>query len=164
MARVLIVGCGCRGQALARRLIEDGHVVRGTTRDPQRIAAIEEAGAEGVTADPFRLATMIGELDGITVACWLMGSARGERDELEALHGPRLGSFLHTLIDTHVRGCVYEAAGTAGADLLAGGVEIGRRAGETHPLPFEPVDAAPGDLDAWVEAMSAAVTRVLEAR
>ena len=162
MARVLIVGCGCRGQSLARRLIEDGHAVRGTTRDSAKFAAIEAAGAEGVTADPYRLATMIGELDGITVACWLLGSAQGPRDELEALHGPRLKSFLHTLIDTHVRGCVYEAAGSVDADLLAGGVEIGRRAGETHPLPFEPIAVPPDDLDAWLDAASAAVARVIE--
>ena len=31
--RVLIVGCGGRGQALARSLVEAGHAVRGTTRD-----------------------------------------------------------------------------------------------------------------------------------
>ena len=161
MARVLIVGCGCRGQALARRLIDDGHAVRGTTRDPARIAAIEAAGAEGVAADPYRLATMLGELDGITLAVWLLGSAEGERDELEALHGPRLESFLHKLIDTHVRGCVYEAAGTVDADLLAEGIEIGRRAGERHPIPFEPVQVPPDDLAAWLDEMSAAVARVL---
>jgi uncharacterized protein YbjT (DUF2867 family) len=162
MARVLIVGCGCRGQALARRLIDDGHAVRGTTRDPSEIPAIESAGAEGVIADPYRLATMLGELDGITLAVWLLGSAHGERAELEALHGPRLESFLHTLIDTHVRGCVYEAAGTVDDDLLAGGVEIGRRAGERHPIPFERVDVPPDDLDAWLDAMSAGVARVIQ--
>jgi uncharacterized protein YbjT (DUF2867 family) len=161
MARVLIVGCGCRGQALARRLIDDGHAVRGTTRDPAKIEAIEAAGAEGVVADPYRLATMLGELDGITLAIWLLGSATGDRDELEALHGPRLESFLHTRIDTHVRGCVYEAAGTVDDDLLAEGVEIGRRAGERHPIPFERVDVAPGDLGDWLDAASAAVARVI---
>ena len=35
MARVLIVGCGGRGQALARELAAAGHAVRGTTRSPQ---------------------------------------------------------------------------------------------------------------------------------
>ena len=32
VARVLIVPCGCRGQALARELRAAGHAVRGTTR------------------------------------------------------------------------------------------------------------------------------------
>jgi uncharacterized protein YbjT (DUF2867 family) len=161
MARVLIVGCGCRGQALARRLRDDGHAVRGTTRREEALAAIEASGAEGVIADPYRLATMLGELDGITIAVWLLGSADGNRDELAALHGTRLESFLHTLIDTHVRGCVYEAAGTVDSDLLEGGIEIGRRAGERHPIPFVPVEAPPADVAAWLDAMSAAVAEVL---
>ena len=46
MARVLIVGCGCRGRALAADLRGAGHAVRGTTRDPGRTAAIAAAGAE----------------------------------------------------------------------------------------------------------------------
>ena len=37
MARVLIVGCGGRGQALARELVAAGHAVRGMTRDPARV-------------------------------------------------------------------------------------------------------------------------------
>jgi 3-hydroxyisobutyrate dehydrogenase-like beta-hydroxyacid dehydrogenase len=46
LARVLIVGCGCRGQALARELRAAGHAVRGTTRDAGKVAAIAAAGAE----------------------------------------------------------------------------------------------------------------------
>ena len=49
-------------------------------------------------------------LDGVAVVCWLMGSARGDADELAALHGTRLESLLGKLVDTHVRGFVYEAA------------------------------------------------------
>ena len=43
MARVLIVGCGCRGQALAAALLEDGHAVRGTTRSAEWLAAMRAA-------------------------------------------------------------------------------------------------------------------------
>ena len=39
---MLIVGCGCRGRALAADLIAAGQAVRGTTRDPGRIEQIEE--------------------------------------------------------------------------------------------------------------------------
>ena len=77
MARVLIVGCGCRGQALARELRERGHAVRGTTRTEARRAAIEAAGAEVWIGDPDRIATICYALDGVTILCWLMGSASG---------------------------------------------------------------------------------------
>ena len=75
MARVLIVGCGCRGVALAEALGE--HAARGTTRSPERLAELETAGIEGVVADPDRLATLVPALSGVTVVCWLMGSAAG---------------------------------------------------------------------------------------
>ena len=50
MARCLIIGCGCRGQMLARALVERGHAVRGTTRQPERVRDIEAAGAEPAVA------------------------------------------------------------------------------------------------------------------
>jgi hypothetical protein len=59
VARVLTVGCGCRGRALAERLAGSGHAVRATTRNLARTAAIEAAGAEAVVADPSRLATLL---------------------------------------------------------------------------------------------------------
>src|SRR6478672_6679865 len=114
MARVLIVGCGCRGQALSRRLVDAGHAVRGTTRDPGRVAEIEAAGAEAVTADPDRLATLMGAIEGTSVVCWLMGTADGER--ARELHGPRLESMLEHIVDTHVRGLVYETGGVERLD------------------------------------------------
>ena len=76
----LIVGCGCRGQALARALQDDGHQVRGTTRDPViGCADIEAAGAEGVVADPYRLATVTPLLDGRQRRGLAAGSATGTR-------------------------------------------------------------------------------------
>ena len=56
MARALIVGCGCRGRELGRELIEAGWQVRGTTRDPAKLAEIEAAGIEAMIADPDRIA------------------------------------------------------------------------------------------------------------
>ena len=75
MARVLIVGCGCRGRLLAEAVRADGHAVRGTTRDASGLEAIEAAGAEGVVADPDRLGTLMRALAGVTAVCWLLGSA-----------------------------------------------------------------------------------------
>src|SRR5689334_16768909 len=106
MARVLLIGCGCRGRVLSRALREDGHAVRGTTRDQARLPSIEESGAEAVVTDPNRLATVTPALEGASAVCWLMGTA----DE-HALHGPRLASLLDFIVDTPVRGLVYETGG-----------------------------------------------------
>ena len=157
MARVLVVGCGCRGRALAEALRAEGHAVRGTTRSGDRLAAIEAAGVEGVVADPDRLGTIMGQLAGVTVVCWLMGTATAAPE----LHGPRLETLLERLVDTPVRGIVYEAAGTVEPGLLAGGAESVRAAAERWRMPAEVVEAEPADHAAWLAAMRAAVERLL---
>jgi nucleoside-diphosphate-sugar epimerase len=162
MARVLIVGCGCRGRDLAAALIADGHAVRATTRDPANTAAIAATGAEAVTADPDRLGTVTAQLQGVSVLCWPMGSATGASEQVAALHGPRLRSLLEALVDTHVRGFVYEAAGSVDRALLAQGAAMVREAGTTYRMPVEVVDADPCDGD-WPEAMRTAVARALAA-
>ena len=161
MARVLIVGCGCRGRELAARLIEDGHAVRGTTRSPERLAAIEAAGAEAVLADPDRLGTLLPALAGVSAVCWLMGSAAGAPGAVAALHGARLRAMLEKVVDTPVRGVVYEAAGTAPPELFEEGAGIARRAALTYRMPVQVVDRKPADRSCWVAAMRAAVEAVL---
>ena len=157
MARVLIVGCGCRGQALARALTGEGHAVRGTTRDAARLPRIEATGAEGVVADPDRLATLMPALEGVSVACWLMATATGAtRDQL---HSARLESMLEHIVDTHVRGLVYET----GAVERPAGVAIARRAALTYNMPVEVLTADPGEHEGWMRAATAAVARVLAA-
>lgn len=158
MARILIVGCGCRGRSLAGDLAAAGHAVRGSTRDPARTAEIEEAGAEAVVADPDRLGTLLPALEGVSVLCWLMGSAAGDAD---ALHGPRLEALVETLVDTPVRGVVYEAAGTVDPELLAGGAAIVRRGAARWSMPAAVVDADPADPAAWLAAMRRGVDDVL---
>jgi nucleoside-diphosphate-sugar epimerase len=156
MARVLIVGCGCRGQALARALGEAGHAVRGTTRSAARHADIEAAGAQAVTADPDRLATLMPAIEGVSVVCWLMGKAG---DGSAALHAERLESMLEHIVDTPVRGFVYE---TGGAERRAG-VAAAQRIATTYSMPVEVVDADPSDHEEWTAATVAAVQRVLSA-
>jgi len=163
MARVLIVGCGCRGGELAAALVGHGHAVRGTTRDERQLPRIEAAGAEAVVADPFRLATLTPKLEGVSVLCWLLASARGDADELAALHGPRLETLLETLVDTHVRGVVYEAAGSVPDGPLKRGAEAVRRARETYLMPAELITHDPSDHAGWVRDATAAVERVLAA-
>jgi len=92
---------------------------------------------EGVAADPDRLATLLPALAGVTVVCWLMGDV-----EAEPLHGARLRSLLDTLVDTPVRGVVYEAVGAAPAPLLEGGAAIVEEAGSTHRMPVAVVTDA----------------------
>jgi Trk K+ transport system NAD-binding subunit len=117
LARCLIIGCGCRGRALARELIARGHSVRGTTRSSDRCAAITEVGAEAVVADPDRVATLVPALASVAVVCVLLGDARGSDAELAALHGPRLEMLLARIIDAPVRAFVHE--GQAGASLVS---------------------------------------------
>ena len=160
MARVLIVGCGCRGRELGTALAGEGHAVRGTSRTEDGRAAIAAAGLEGVEADPDKLATLMPQLAGTTVICWLMGSAEGEADAVEALHGPRLRTLLERLVDSGVLGLVYEGAGTAPAAVLVEGAEEVRLASATWRMPAEVVLADPGTPD-WMTEMRAAVGRVL---
>ncbi len=159
MARVLIVGCGCRGRALAESLAADGLAVRGTTRDPARVAGIEAAGAEAVVADPDRLGTVMTQLHGVTLVAWLLGSAAGPT--AEDLHGPRLETFLERLVDTPVRGFVYEAVGTMGEGPLANGERLVNEAQERWRLPAAVVAEPPGDHSAWLAATRAAVASLL---
>jgi nucleoside-diphosphate-sugar epimerase len=149
VARVLIVGCGCRGRALARELTGAGHAVRGTTRDAAAFPEIEAAGAEAVVADPDRLGTVMAHLHGVTVLCWLLGTVPSPD-----LHGPRLETMLERLVDTPVRGFLYEAA-------APGGVAAVRAASATWRIPAEVVDADPADHQAWLAAITAAVARLL---
>jgi nucleoside-diphosphate-sugar epimerase len=159
MARILIVGCGCRGQALAGALIADGHAVRGTTRSEAGLAAIEGAGAEAVVADPDRLGTLMVQLAGVTVVCWLLGSASGPN--VADLHGPRLETLLERLVDTPVRGFVYEAAGSVDGQLLGRGAVAVRAAAERWRMPAEVVEAEPDDETVWLAAMTGAVAQLL---
>ena len=79
------------------------------------------------------------------------------------LHGPRLRTLLERLVDTPVRGVVYEAAGTVEESLLAAGTQAVRDAERTWRMPAEIADTDPADREAWLAAMTAAVGRLLGA-
>ena len=161
MARVLIVGCGCRGQALARELRAAGHAVRGTTRDPARTAAIAAAGAEPFVGDPDRIGTLMAALEGVTIVCWLMGTATGEPAQVAALHDGRLRMLWEKLVDTPVRGVVHEAAGPLAPDVLERGRAVALVAHETWRIPLELLEADPAAGEQWLEAAGGAVARLL---
>jgi hypothetical protein len=166
VARILIVGGGCRGRRLAARLVkEGGHAVRITTRCESGRAAIEATGAECLIGTPDRLATLRWALDGVTIACWLLAAAQGDRAQVAALHGSRLESFLGQAIDTTMRGFVYETAGGAVApELLAEGERIVLAAGERNAIPVAILKADVEDPEAWRIEAQAAVDSLLEGR
>ena len=162
MARVLIVGGGCRGRRLAGALVSEGHAVRVTTRSEQGRAAIEAAGAECWVGTPDRLATLRGALDSVTVLCWLLGSATGTEDDLEALFTTRLEYFLTQAIDTTVRGFIYEASGTSTPpELLAQGRETVRMLTQRNQIPAAYLEDDLDDLDGWLASARAAVSSLL---
>ena len=162
VARVLIVGCGCRGRALAEALSADGHAVRGTSRTEEGCAAIAAAGIEAALADPERLGTVMAQLPGVSVVCWLMGSATGDAEQLAGLHGMRLRTLLERLVDTPVRGLVYEAAGSCAPELLQSGEALVEDARGRWHMPVAVVDAYPSPVKEWVAAQLAAVAATLQ--
>ena len=99
----------------------EGHAVRVTTRAEPGRAAIEATGAECWIGTPERLGTLRAALESVTVVCWLSGDRAGGEEEVRALHTSRLEFFLGQVIDTTVRGFVYEAAGPRRGDVLADG-------------------------------------------
>jgi hypothetical protein len=84
-----------------------------------------------------------------------MASATG--DDVAPLHSERLEALLETLVDTHVRGIVYEASGSVDPRLLEQGAALVRRAADTWRMPVEVVESAD------TAALADAVERVLAA-
>lgn len=132
MARALIVGCGCRGRKLGEQLLADGWAVRGTSRRQEGLEAIEAVGIEPAQADPDKPGTILELVNDVTVLVLLLGSIEGTEEELAAIHGPRLERLLEHLVETPVRGVVYE-----GTDK---GEEIVQTAARTWRIPVELLD------------------------
>jgi hypothetical protein len=97
----------------------------------------------------------------VALVFWLFGSALGEPEAIAAIHGPRLERVMEKLVDTPVRGFVYEAAGRVQRRHLEGGAEIVREAAERWRIPVEVVTEDPGDWEAWTEAMLGATERLI---
>jgi uncharacterized protein YbjT (DUF2867 family) len=162
VARALIVGCGCSGRALGSELLEEGWAVRGTSRTAEGLDAIEAGGIEPVRADPEHPGTILELVDDVAILIWLLGSAVGET--VPDIHGPRLESLLERLVETPVRGFIYEGAGTVDARLLAGGAELARNAERTWRIPVT-VAATPREHGpAWVEEIETAVVELIARR
>lgn len=152
MARALILGCGCRGRLVGKRLLAEGWQVRGTSRSEDGLAPIEAAGIEPALADPGRPDAVLDLVADVSIVYWLLGSAQGTLEELAAIHGPRLDRVLERLVDTPVRGFVYEGAGSIDPILLARGREAVEAAAETWQIPVSFVLVDPSDTSTWDDA------------
>jgi hypothetical protein len=123
---------------------------------------IEGIGGEGVVADPDRVVTVAPALAGVGVVCVLLGSAEGSDAALSDLHGARLEMLLTRILDTPVRGFVYEASGSVDAAVLGRGGELVTSFCSRSRIPFELVTQR-GDAswDLWAARLADGVERVL---
>jgi uncharacterized protein YbjT (DUF2867 family) len=145
VARALIVGCGCRGRQLGEALLGEGWAVRGTSRREEGLEAIEAVGIEPALADPDRPGTILELVDDVAVLVLLLGSAVGSEEELATIHGPRLERLLEHLVETPVRGVLYEGT-EAGAEIVGTAERTWRIPATTFPpRPSQPADGAGGD-------------------
>lgn len=153
MARALIVGCGCRGRELGERLLADGWAVRGTSRREEGLAAIEAAGIEPALADPERPGTILELVEDVAVLVLLLGGAEGSAGVLEAVHGPRLERLMEHLVETPVRGVLYEGT-EAGEEIVRNAERTWRIPVRILPRPSQPANSAGTDgLAAEVRAL-----------
>jgi hypothetical protein len=151
LARALLVGCGCAGRAAGAVLAERGWAVRGTSRSEEGRAAIEAAGLEAAPADPDRVGSVVELLGDVTVLAWVLGEVPGQAGR--ELNGERLASLLEKLVDTPVRGFVFEAP-ASGAGMVAV-----QDAAVRWRIPTEIVTCARSDPDRWAADVADAVER-----
>lgn len=160
--RVLIVGGGERGLALAALLRARGDAARVVTRREARRAEIEAVGAECLIGDPDRVGTLRYACENVTALVWALGCASGDDAErVAALHDTRLSMMLERTIDTTVRAVVYEASGTLPAELLDTGRGVVRRLCERNEIPYALLEADGADPQAWARAAEVAILELL---
>ena len=100
----------------------------------------------------------------VAVVHWLLGSAAGEPELLEAIHGSRLERILERLVDTPVQGLRLRGRGLGPAPLLErGAASVAQGGGDlAHPgcessTPTRPIRTA------WVDAAFAGTLRLAPA-
>jgi hypothetical protein len=141
-------------------LAERGWQVRGTSRSDDGVAKIEREGLDGARFDPDLPANLLELVGDVSAVVWLLGSAEGPPEQIEAIHGPRLERLLEKLVDTPVRGFAYEVAGTAPAASLEAGRAAVERAAEIWRIPVTFLEGA-RDEGGWAEGAAGAVSALL---
>jgi hypothetical protein len=107
------------------------------------------------------VATLAGAFDHVSAVCLLLGSATGSWGQIAALHGPRLEMMLARMVDSTVRGVVYESAGTVDANVLRAGAEIVRSASRRSRIDHVLLDGDPSWAASWPVHSAVAVERIL---
>jgi uncharacterized protein YbjT (DUF2867 family) len=138
---------------LGERLLAEGWAVRGTSRREEGLPPIEAVGIEAAIADLDRVGTLLEHVGDVAIVYVLLGSAAGEPEDVAAIHGPRLERLMERLVDTPVRGVVYEAAGSVDSALLEAGAEIVRAASRTWHIPVEIVTSESNEPADWSQEM-----------
>lgn len=100
-------------------------------------------------------------LERVSIVAMLLASADGSAERIEALHGARLEMLLDRLVDTTVRGFVYEASGSVAACVLDAGSLRVRRVCERSRMPYALLDEPPDDRGEWLATALTAVQRVV---
>lgn len=156
MARALLVGCGCCAREAGGILLERGWAVRGTSRSPDGLEAIAAAGIEPADADPDRVGSLTAQLGDVTVVAWLLTGAVTDSERLGRLNGERLESLLAAMVDTPVRGFVYEALPGAGGAGDPGRALVDDAASRWR-IPTRTVAVERSQPEAWAVAVADAV-------
>jgi len=161
LARALLIGCGCSVRGAGRLLLERGWAVRGTSRATAGLEAIEAAGIEPAEADPDRVGSLVELIGDVTVVAWLLGSPEGGPGAARRLHLERLPSLLEKLVDTPVRGLVYEAQPGFDAGTPDPGAALVTDAQQRWRIPARIVAADRSDPDLWAATVADAVEGVV---
>jgi hypothetical protein len=104
------------------------------------------------------VATLAPALEHVAVVCVLLGSADGGAD---ALHSTRLDMLLIRILDSPVRGIVYETAGTVDARVLSAAAARIHAFCDDSRIPYALLEVDPVLHQAWLGAALDAVARVL---
>lgn len=156
MARVLLTGTPQRLAPVAERLVAEGFAVRCAVAGGAPVVA----GAQSVDASPDLPGGIVMALEGVAVVCWLLGDEAWSDPDL---HDSKLETMLLRVVDTGVRGFVYELPSgftAAPALALAGGKQVAH-ANETWHIPCEAISTAGQSGQQLAECVSAAVHRTL---
>lgn len=117
---ILVTGAtGYIGSRLANRLLRLGLPVRAMARDPRRLAALAEAGADCVAGDVMEPATLPEALEGVTAAYYLIHSM-GEGADFARRDRQAAANFAAACAAAGVQRIVYLGGlGTPGPSLSA---------------------------------------------